>query len=230
MTVRRVRSRAGRQRGLVHLDRLTCCQLALEDAAHFSVVENLHGQLVKGIVGRRQGIAGFGKSVERDRCRQKAGEQKTHFASCDRHMRSLVSEMVKSARLHIGGVLAGNIVHRVDFAILDENGERTETVARRPVRGFSWTSAQAVQTGKRNFSRERSKLRHCFCRPVLRGGSCALGVAILLRLHGAAVRLDASRSHLGKCVQQVAGRAVLWLSQGWIVDRFGPRRIMMAAS
>src|SRR5882672_2853285 len=50
VTVRSVRSGAGRKGGLVHLQRLTGSQLALEDVAHFGMVESLHGQLVKRII------------------------------------------------------------------------------------------------------------------------------------------------------------------------------------
>src|SRR5258708_32403028 len=57
VTVWSVRRGAGRQHGLMYLQRLTGSQLALEDAAHFGVVESLHGQLVKRIISRAQGSA-----------------------------------------------------------------------------------------------------------------------------------------------------------------------------
>ena len=61
--VRSMRSGAGRQRGLVDLQRLTGSQLTLEDAAHFGVVENLHGQLVKRIVRRGQELPASAKAA-----------------------------------------------------------------------------------------------------------------------------------------------------------------------
>lgn len=58
----RVRRTPGRQRGFVHFQRLSCSQLALQNSAHFSIVESVHRQLVIRIIRRGEGVSASAKA------------------------------------------------------------------------------------------------------------------------------------------------------------------------